>query len=400
LMFMSLIALCPALSQDTQPSSASQAPTTPTQKLPPVNTTIVVRGQVEQSYEKPDATLGGFENIPLKDAPRSALVVTRSILDDQQARVLSDVTRNDASVAEDYAPVGYYQDFQIRGFPVDLATGLKINGLTIAGEQLLPLENKESVEFLKGLPAIEAGVASPGGLINFTTKRPTDVRTITVATDDRGSAFGHVDLGKTFGTRKQFGLRTNFGGESIHSYVNDADGWRSFGTLAGDWRIAPQTSLHGDFEFQHQVQRSVAGYQLLGGTIVPWDVHPSTMLGQQSWAKPNTFDALNASLRLDHGFSPNWSGYLAVGKSRSLIDDNIAYPYGCYYEDVCNTGATPNPWFFSPTGDYDVYDYRSPGELRIDDQLQAILSGRIKSSPITHNLILGTSLLRRSVALP
>ena len=400
LMFISLIALCPALSQDTQPSSASQAPTTPTQKLPPVNTTIVVRGQVDENYEKPTATLGGFEEIPLKDTPRSALVVTRSVLDDQQARVLSDVTRNDASVGEDYAPVGYYQDFQIRGFPVDLATGMKINGLTIAGEQLIPLENKESVEFLKGLPAVEAGVSSPGGLINFTTKRSADVRTVTVATDQRGSAFGHVDLGSAFGARKQFGLRTNFGGESIRSYVNDADGWRSFGTLAADWRLAPTTFLHGDFEYQHQVQRSVAGYQLLGGSIVPSDIHPSSMLGQQPWAKPNTFDAFNTSLRLDHGFSKDWSGYITVGKSRSLIDDNVAYPYGCYYEDVCNTGSAPNPWFFSPSGDYDVYDYRSPGELWIDDQFQAILTARIKSGPIRHNLITGTTLLRRSVALP
>ncbi len=43
-------------------------------------------------------------------------------------------------------PVGYYGDYQIRGFPIDLATGLEINGLTIAGEQDVPLENKERVE--------------------------------------------------------------------------------------------------------------------------------------------------------------------------------------------------------------------------------------------------------------
>lgn len=397
LLLMCLILSCPLFSQDT---ATTQTPTNAAQKIPPVNTTIVVRGLLDESYDKPSATLGGFEDIPLKDTPRSALVVTRSVLDDQQARVLSDVTRNNASVGENYAPVGYYQDFQIRGFPIDLATGLKINGITIAGEQLVILENKENVEFMMGVPSVEAGVSSAGGLINSTTKRPTDVRTITIATDHRGSALGHADLGTTFGARKQFGLRTNFGGESIRSYVNDAGGWRNFGTLAADWRFTPSSSLHGDFEYQHQVQRSVAGYQLLGGTVVPADIFPSTMLGQQPWAKPNVFDALNASLRVDHRFTNTWSGYIAVGKSRSLIDDNIAYPYGCYYEDACNSGAAPNPWFFSPTGDYDVYDYRSPGELRIDDQLQGILSGRIKSGPITHNLIVGTSLLRRSVALP
>ena len=86
--------------------------------------------------------------------------------------MLSDVVKNDASVGEDYAPVGYYGDFQIRGFPIDLATGLQINGMTIAGEQDVPLENKESVEIVKGIAGVESGVAAAGGLINYVTKEP------------------------------------------------------------------------------------------------------------------------------------------------------------------------------------------------------------------------------------
>lgn len=367
------------------------------QNIPPVVTTIEVHGQLEKDYDQSAATLGGFETIPLKDAPDSALVVTRSVLDDQQARILSDVTKNDASVGEDYAPVGYYQDFQIRGFPIDLATGVKINGLTIAGEQLVPLENKESVEFLKGLAGMEAGVASAGGLINYTTKRPANVRQLTLATDQRGSAFGQLDWGVVF---KRFGVRTNLGSESMRSYVQHADGWRSFGTFAGDWSLTSKTHLRGDFEYQHMVQRSVAGYQLLGGTMVPAEVATSNMLGFEPWAKPNTFDAFNTSVRLDHAFTKNWSAYVTAGKSQSLIDDNIAYPYGCYYVDACNSGAQPYPWFFSPSGSYDVYDYRSPGESRIDDQFEAILSGNVKTGVITQQILAGTSLLRRSVALP
>ncbi len=59
--------------------------------------------------------------------------------------MLSDVVKNDASIGEDYAPVGYYGDFAIRGFPIDLATGIEINGMTVAGEQDVPLENKQQV---------------------------------------------------------------------------------------------------------------------------------------------------------------------------------------------------------------------------------------------------------------
>ncbi len=383
----------PTLPDAPKPAASSQ------QKLPRVNTTVVVKGQVEEVYQPDNATLGGFEQLPLAETPQSALVVTRSVLDDQQARLLSDVARNDASVGEDYAPVGYYQDFQIRGFPIDLATGLKINGLTIAGEQLVPLENKESVEFLKGLAGLEAGVTSPGGLINYVTKRPAVVRTLEFATDQRGTVFGHLDIGGLLGVRKQLGLRANVGAESIRSYVNDADGSREFGAVSSDWKINAKTFFRGDFEYQHQVQRSVAGYQLLGGTVVPTNVFPSTMLGEQPWAKPNTFDVFNTSVRLDRTFTDNWRGYVTAGKSRSLIDDNIAYPYGAALDPVTFAPLCTPYWFFCSDGRYEVYDYRSPGELRIDDQFEAILQGHQKTGPLTHNLVVGTSLLRRSVAL-
>jgi len=400
ILLVCLIAPLCALAQNSGTSPDTPKPTTPAQKLPTVITKVVVRGDAEEVYQQSSATLGGFEQLPLAETPQSALVVTRGVLDDQQARTLTDVIKNDASVGEDYAPVGYYADFQIRGFPIDLATGMKINGLTIAGEQMVPLENKQSVEFLKGLAGMEAGVASSGGLVNYTTKRPASVRTLTLATDQRGTVFGHLDLGGLFGARKQFGLRTNLGAESIRSYVNDADGSREFATLAADWKIDSKTFFRGDFEYQHQVQRSVAGYQLLGGTVVPTQIYPSTMLGQQPWAKPNTFDAFNTSIRVDRTITNNWRAYVTAGMSRSLIDDNIAYPYGCYYVAACNTGGAPYPWFFSPAGDYDVYDYRSPGELRIDNQFEAIILGHQKTGPIKHNLVVGANLLRRSVALP
>jgi iron complex outermembrane receptor protein len=187
--------------------------------------------------------------------------------------------------------------------------------------------------------------------------------------------------------------------KGIRSYVHGADGTREFGAVAADWKISPSTFLRGDFEYQHLVQRSVGGYQLLGSTAVPVDVSPDVMLGYQWWAQPNTYDDFNTSIRLDHNFSNNWRVFAAVGRSYALLDDNIAWPYGCYYAASCAGGATP-PYFFGPTGDYDVYDYRSPGELRINDQFESILQGRVKTGPITNDVAIGTSLQRRSVNLP
>lgn len=360
---------------------------------------VIVNGEVADDYKPTSTMIGNLTGQPIQELPLSALVITRSLLDDQQSRLLSDVARNDASVGEDYAPVGWYQDFMIRGFTLDLASGVKINGLSIAGEQLVALENKDAVEFLHGVDANEVGVASGGGLVNYVTKRPAAIRTLNVATDQRGTFYAGVDLGGFFGAQQQFSIRTNLAGESIRSYVHGADGTREFGSVAADWKINSNTYLKGDFEYQHLVQRSVGGYQLLGGTTVPVDVSPDVMLGYQWWVKPNTYDDFNTSLRLDHNLSSTWRFFIAGDFSHTLLDDNIAWPYGCYYAASCASGNTP-PYFFGPTGDYDVYDYRSPGELRINDQFEAILQGRLKTGPITNDLAVGTSLQRRSVNLP
>ncbi|MCZ7176225.1 Plug domain-containing protein, partial [Salmonella enterica] len=88
---------------------------------------------------------------PLLDTPAAISVFTDALIEDQQARLLSDVLKNDASVGESYAPVGYYENFVVRGFSLNSASSYKINGRTITGEQNVGLENKQQVELLKGL---------------------------------------------------------------------------------------------------------------------------------------------------------------------------------------------------------------------------------------------------------
>ena len=406
-----IVACCLALTGRIRSQSPAQTTATPPpstaktaqQKLPQVTTTVVVHGEVKDDYLPESITVGTLDGATLQETPLSATVVTRELLADQGARVLSDVVKNDASIGEDYAPVGYYGNFEIRGFPIDLATGLEINGMTVAGEQDVPLENKELVEFLKGIAGVESGVASAGGLISYVTKRPAVIKVVDLATDHRGTSYGAVDLGHLFGKQKQIGARMNLAGEKMRTYVNDADGWRAVGTGAGDWKISPKATLNGDFEYQHKVERSVSGYQLLGGTTLPDlnRIYPSNMLGEQSWAKPNTFDTFNTGARLDYDLPHGWRAFAAVSYSHSLIDDNVVYAYGCGYEAACVSGGGTAPdYFFAPDGTYDIYDYRNPGELRINAEAEGLINGHLKTGPITHDLTAGGVLFLRSVQQP
>ena len=382
--------------------SPIQNPSPAAQKPAPVTTTITVHGDINGDYLPEALTVGTLDGASIQEAPLSATVITRDLLSDQVSRLLSDVVKNDASVTDDYVPIGYYGDYQIRGFPLDLATGLEINGMTIAGEQDVPLENKECVEFLKGIAGVESGVASAGGLIDYVTKSPAAIKALDLATDHRGTSYGAVDLGRLFGRHQQLGARVNLAGERIVPYMNDTNGWRAVGAGAANWKPTSKTTLKGDFEYQHKTERDGSGYQLLGGTALP-DIHhiyPSTMLGDQPWGPADTYDTFNTSVRLNHSFSPNWTAFAAAGFSHSLINDNVLYVYGCYNETECNAASPPYPWFFAPDGTYDVYDYRDPGELRIDAQAEAMLTGHIRLAAIALDIAAGGVLFRRSVQQP
>ena len=59
-------------------------------------------GPAADSYRKTSAGVASFGAASLLDTPAAVSVVTRTQLDDQQARLLSDVVRNDAAVSKSH----------------------------------------------------------------------------------------------------------------------------------------------------------------------------------------------------------------------------------------------------------------------------------------------------------
>lgn len=354
---------------------------------------VTVTGDAPDSYRADHASVTGLSDTPVLDTPAAVSVFNAQLLQDQQVRLLSEVLRNDAAVGDSYAPIGYYENFVVRGFSLNAASSYKINGRTITGEQNVALENKEQVEVLKGLAGLQSGVSEPGGVINYQTKRPTDVRSVTVSTDEHGGRYLATDLGTWFGSEQQFGIRTNLAHEDIRSYVDHADGSRDFGSVAFDWNIDPRSSLQLDVEYQHREQRSVPGYQLLGGTEVPHHADPHDLLGYQSWSNPVGITSLNMEGRYRYQLTDDWSTQLSLSRSRVIIDDYSAFPYGCYY----GAGCTATTSSFSSSGDYDIYDYRNPDDTRRNDEAEASLSGAFNTFGLRNELDVGVSAFRRTV---
>ncbi len=357
--------------------------------------TVTVVGQEATDYQAKKAAVAGFDNAPLLDTPASVSVITEGRLKDQQARLLSEVLKNDASVGDSYAPVGYYENFVIRGFALNPASSYKINGRTITGEQNVALENKQQVEVLKGLAGLQSGVSEPGGLVNYVSKRPENVRSVTVSTNEQGERYLATDIGGWLGTEQQVGVRINLAHEDIRSYVDHADGKRDFASLALDWNISPNALLQLNAEYQNREQRSVPGYQLLGGTEVPHHVSPKDLLAYQSWSNPVGIQSLNLDGLFEYRFNDAWKASFSASRSRVVIDDYSTFAWGCYGAASCASTAVPN--HFSAEGDYDISDYRSPDDTRSNEEAQAALNGQFDTGFLKHDLTVGTSAFRRLV---
>jgi iron complex outermembrane receptor protein len=108
--------------------------------------------------------------------------------------------------------------------------------------------------------------------------------------------------------------------------------------------------------------------------------------------------------------SPSWNAFAAASLSHSLIQDNVIYAYGSSLAFDPSTGAydipdcpdAPNApaYFFCPDGTYGIYDYRDPGELRIDAVAEAMATGHIRTGAIAQDITAGGVRFLRSVQQP
>jgi iron complex outermembrane receptor protein len=349
---------------------------------------VVVTGARAPGLER--AAVGGFGDTAIVDTPASITAIGRTQMQDLSIRSTTEALRYDASVSDAYNAVGYAEQFSIRGFALDNNYSYRKDGFAIPGDTQIPLENKERIEVLKGLAGLTAGVATPGGIVNYVTKRPTatPLRSATVEVSERGTLYGSVDLGGRFDDRR-FGYRINAAAADLHSYVRGANGDRQFVSGAFDWQITPDALLQLDLDYQHKAQITAPGFQLVRNEVLPSGVSSKMLLNDQPWTRPVDTRDTNLGLRFEYKLADGWKATVAANKHWFKRDDYTAFPYGC-----SNEGDGYYPGYCS-NGDYDVYDYQSVGERKTPWGLQAMLQGRFATGALRHQLTVGASYSER-----
>ncbi|WP_232310989.1 TonB-dependent receptor [Herbaspirillum autotrophicum] len=176
------------------------------------------------------------------DTPFNVTNITAETIQNQQARTIGDVVKNDPSVRTIWPDVSYISQFTIRGFPTQ-TQDMAVNGLygIVPPQMTGGLEAIERVEILKGPSALLNGMAPTGGVggnINLVTKRATDQPITQLTTSYYSDAqFGaHLDLGRRFGEDNAWGLRFNGAYRDGRTGVNDQSQRAGSATVGIDYR--------------------------------------------------------------------------------------------------------------------------------------------------------------------
>ena len=212
--------------------------------------------------------VSGFGDTPLSKAPFSAISIDNQSLRDVGAKRISDALKLDASVTDSYNSPAYWDMLSVRGYTLDNRYNYRREGLPISAETMIPMENKERIELLKGTSGIQAGTSSPGGLANYVVKRaPTGkdetIRSVTASYGNGKSSSVALDMGSRFGESKEFGYRFNTAYEDLNPYIKNTQGHRNMVSLAMDWRMSADSRLEFEFEKSERQQMGVNGYSLL-----------------------------------------------------------------------------------------------------------------------------------------
>ncbi len=125
----------------------------------------------------PDSAITATKSgIPLIETPQSISVITRDQIDLLNFIDVQQAVRYTAGVAgENYGPDPRYDFITVRGFePRQYIDGLSVPATTTISETGVDLYAFQTLDILKGPSSALYGSAPPGGIINETSRRPSD----------------------------------------------------------------------------------------------------------------------------------------------------------------------------------------------------------------------------------
>ncbi|MEG4316980.1 MULTISPECIES: TonB-dependent receptor [Pseudomonas] len=316
--------------------------------------------------------VGILGNRDFMETPFTSTSYTSQLIQDQQARSVSDVLQNDPSVRVARGFGNFQELYVVRGFPL-FSDDISYNGLYgLLPRQYVAAEFIERVEVFRGantfLNGAAPGGSGIGGAINILPKRaPNEPLTrLTLGAESGGQAMTHADVARRFGEGDRFGVRLNAAKRAGETTVEDEERTLDMFALGLDYQ-GDNFRLSGDVGHQyHFIDQPRPSVTPNGGI-------PSAPDAEDNFAQPWTYSKEKqtfGTLRAEYDFSDAVTGWLAAGVREGEEKNRLASikagrsGAGTFYrfdnvreEDVFtseaglrargNTGAVSHEWVMS-----------------------------------------------------
>jgi len=285
-------------------------------------------------YSLPNTTTATKTDTPIMETPYSIQVVPKQVLEDVQAIRPGDALNYVSGIYQGSANSGDWLDWTKRRgfdpFPTgDYRDGGAFPLASAWGGR--DLANIEQVEALKGPASLLYGQATPGGIVNYVTKKPLATPYYSLQ-----QQFGSYDYYRTtldatgpITQDKNLLYRFNLAYKDANSFRDTVSSDRIFIAPTVTWIISPRTRMNFELEYDHGHVVFDRGIPAIGNR--PADVPRNRFLGE---ADPQSeFERILVGMNWSHAFNDNWTlshrftavynGLDQVASFPSLNTDNV-----------------------------------------------------------------------------
>lgn len=339
---------------------------------------IEVKGRAQTLYRVDSSNLGTRTDTPLDEVPQNIQVLPEALIRDQAARQITDLYRSMSGVSS-----FSYSGVTFRGFRQDEILYDGVRGDPFNGFAVPQLFNIDEIQVLKGAAGALYGSMAPGGLINYTTKKPTAVpeRVLKLAMGNDSFYSGSVELSGPLTDDATQRYRAGIYKDSEKPFRRNTDVENQILDFGYAIDLTQDTVLTLQYT---DVEQDYGGARLRG---VVTDAQ-GNFLADRSWNhnESSDFQRLTAEVyqaRLDHQVNTYWSTDVTVRGYQNQELQN-------YHEPFCS---------FDTDGD-GVVDYcgrQFRDQNRENDSISVTWNNivELNSGDINHTLLIGADYLRQ-----
>ncbi|MCJ8152167.1 TonB-dependent siderophore receptor [Chryseobacterium sp. SSA4.19] len=320
-------------------------------------------------------------NLTVMETPQPIAIVTHEIIEQQQAKQLSDVIRNVNGLYLTSARGGSQDSFGGRGFTFGNDNIFK-NGARVNSGVFPEVSGLERVEVLKGSNAMLYGNVGPGGIVNLITKKPKFEfgGMVGFSAGSWNSYKPTVDIYSPLS--KNIAVRVNGAYEYAESFRDLVQSKKNYFNPSLLFNLSENTQLivEGDYLYHTFTPDFGIGSvtdNATGISRLATEISRNQFLGT-NW-QYQTNQQATTDVILNHRINNNWS-LNAVASYQNYTKDYFSTERVQWSYDSSKNNL--NPTWIRPVGkSYTEQNYTS---------LQINLNGEFKTGRFNHKILIGT----------